>query len=71
MIRGIFQGDRRYLLAVRTPCSTDFSREAQAASDLVGLPLRWLDVSLDHLESVVATALARTAGEQQAQGGPQ
>lgn len=59
VIRGIFQGDRRYLLGLRTPCSSDFAREAEAAADLVGLPLRWLDVPLDHLDAVLSDAIAR------------
>jgi hypothetical protein len=53
VIREIYRGDRSYLLGITTPCSRDFSAEAEAAGQLVGLPLRWLDVSLDHLEAVL------------------
>jgi len=59
VIREIYQGDRKYLLALRTPCSSDFRVEAEAAADYVGLPLRWLDVSLDHLEEVLRDAIER------------
>jgi hypothetical protein len=55
--REIFQGDRTHLLAIRTPCSGDFSEDAESAAALVDLPLRWMDVSLDHLEGVLARAV--------------
>lgn len=63
LIRDIFQGDRKYLLGLRTPCSGDFTAEAEAAGRMVGLPLRWLDVSLDHLESVLLEAMVCRQGE--------
>jgi hypothetical protein len=59
VIRAIFSEDRRYLLAVRTPCSGDFAAAAEQASMSAGLPLRWMDVSLDHLESTLRDAIAR------------
>lgn len=59
IIREIFQGDRNYLLGLKTPCSADFTAEAEAAGELVGLPLRWRDVGLDHLESVLLEAISR------------
>jgi hypothetical protein len=55
--REIFQGDRTHLLAVRTPCSGDFTAGAEAAARWVGVPLRWTDVDLDHLERVLAAAI--------------
>jgi len=63
VIREIFAGDRQYLLCLRTPCSGDFSKEAEEASRLVGLPLRWLDVGLDHLEAVLLDAITRKVEE--------
>ena len=63
VIRDIFQGDRKYLLGLRTPCSGNFTAEAEEASRMVGLPLRWLDVGLDHLESVLREAVTRKRGE--------
>jgi hypothetical protein len=56
--REIFQEDRRYLLALRTPCSRDFSAQAEAAAAAVGLPLRWMDVTLNHLEKLLSENLA-------------
>lgn len=63
VIQEIFQGDRTYMLAIRTPCSDDFSAEAEAAAAFVGLPLRWMDANLDHLEVALADVLARSQGE--------
>ena len=65
VIREIYQGDRNYLLCISTPCSGDFRAEAEEAGRLVGLPLRWLDVSLDHLEAVLAAAMAQRRSEAQ------
>jgi len=67
LIREIFGGDRKYLLCLRTPCSGDFSREAEEAGRLVGLPLRWLDVGLDHLEAVLKAAITRKLEERACQ----
>ena len=58
IIRDIFRGDRSYILCLKTPCSGDFTTKAEEASRLVGLPLRWLDVPLDHLKMVLQTALS-------------
>lgn len=59
VIKEIYRGDRSYLLGVTTPCSGDFRAEAEEAGRLVGLPLRWLDVSLDHLAEVLFAAITR------------
>jgi hypothetical protein len=58
VIREMFGSDRKYLLCLRTPCSRDYRLEAEEAGRLVGLPLRWMDVGLEHLEAVLATAVA-------------
>lgn len=63
VIREIYQSDRNYLLCISTPCSDDFRGEAEAAGRLVGLPLRRLDVSLDHLEMVLQKAIDRKMQE--------
>jgi len=63
VIREMFAGDRTYLLCLRTPCSGDFSKEAEEAGRLVGLPLRWLDVGLEHLEAVLEAAITRKLKE--------
>jgi hypothetical protein len=63
VIRTIFQSDRRYLLGIRTPCSGDFKVQAEEAGRMVDLPLRWMDVSLDHLESVLQATITRRMEE--------
>jgi hypothetical protein len=62
-MREIVCGDRRYLLAVRTPCSADFAVEAKSAADTVGLPLRWVEATLDHLERALSDAIERKLRE--------
>jgi hypothetical protein len=62
VIREMYQGDRGYLLCVSTPCSGDFSAAAEEAGRLVGLPLRRIEVSLDHLEAVLQEAFNRGMG---------
>jgi hypothetical protein len=59
VIREIFHSSHKFLLAIRTPCSGDFTAAAQAAARFVDLPLRWMDADLDLLESVLADALAQ------------
>lgn len=63
VIREIFRGDRQYLLCISTPCSRDFRAEAEEAGQLAGLPLRWLDVPLDHLETLLEAAITRKIRE--------
>lgn len=63
VIREIYRGDRGYLLCITTPNSGDFRAEAEEAGKLVGLPLRWLHVSLDHLETVLQEAMDRKTRE--------
>lgn len=63
VIQEIFQGDRQYMLGIRTPCSGDFVAEAEAAATYVGLPLRWMDANLDHLEAVLGDALTRSQAD--------
>ena len=59
IIREMFHGDREYLLAIRTPCSADFTTEAEAAGKMVDMPLRWMDTSLERLESVMRAAVMK------------
>lgn len=58
VVREIFHGSHQCIIAIRTPCSSDFSVAAETAARFVDLPLRWMDVDLDHLESVLADAIA-------------
>ncbi len=57
--REVFQAEHRYLLCVRTPCSLDFTDEARETGLMVGLPLRFMDVPLDHLEAVLLDTITR------------
>jgi hypothetical protein len=59
VLREIFHSSHKYMIAIRTPCSTDFRTAAEAAAAYVDLPLQWLDVGLEHLESVLAEAIDR------------
>lgn len=59
VVREIFHSSHKLMFALRTPCSQDFTAAAEAAARFVDLPLQWLDVSLDHLESVLAEAITR------------
>ncbi|MDI1277930.1 DUF1638 domain-containing protein [Methylobacter sp.] len=57
VIRDIFHDQHRYLLCLRTPQSGDFSREAARIGAMLDLPVHWRDVTLEHLESVLQTAI--------------
>jgi hypothetical protein len=65
VIREIFHSSHKKIIAVRTPCSTDFTQAAEAAARFIDLPLEWMDVDLDHLEKVLADAIAARAQAQQ------
>jgi hypothetical protein len=58
VLREIFHSSHKYMIAIRTPCSGNFTAAAEAAAAYVDLPLRWLDIGLEHLESVLAEAIA-------------
>jgi hypothetical protein len=62
VVREIFHSSHKKIIALRTPCSTDFTEAAEAAARFIDLPLEWMDVDLDHLEKVLADAI--TAREQ-------
>lgn len=62
VVREIFHSSHRFMLAVRTPCSGDFTAAAEAAARFVDLPLRWMDADLAHLEAVLSEALAEQQG---------
>lgn len=59
VVREIFHSSHKKMIAIRTPCSSDFTGAAEAAARFVDLPLEWLDADLDHLESVLMDAIAR------------
>jgi len=57
IMQSIFRSAHKYLLAIRTPCSGDFSSEAEAVSRMTSLELRWIDVGLDELEKNLTSVL--------------
>jgi hypothetical protein len=59
VVREIFHSSHKYIIAIRTPCSTDFTAAAESAAAFVDLPLVWMDADLGHLETVLAEAIAR------------
>jgi len=61
LAREIFQSSHTCLLGLRTPCSADFRAAAEAAARSVGLPLRWLDCGLEHLENVLRQSIPEAA----------
>jgi hypothetical protein len=65
IVREIFHSSHTRMIAIRTPCSGDFTAAAQAAADFVDLPLSWLDADLGHLQQVLAEAIC--AKNEQAQ----
>ncbi|TAK62047.1 DUF1638 domain-containing protein [Methylobacter sp.] len=67
VIRDIFHDQHHYLLCLRTPQSDDFSLEAAHISSMLDLPVQWRDVSLDHLENVLQTAISRKLDNMHAQ----
>ena len=59
VVREIFHSSHKYIVAIRTPCSTGFTAAAEAAARFVDLPLVWMDANLDHLEAILADAMTR------------
>ena len=57
VVREIFHDSHNKMIAIRTPCSTDFTAAAEAAARFVDLPLEWMDTDLEHLEDVLADAI--------------
>lgn len=57
VVREIFHSSHHCMIAIRTPCSGEFTAAAEAAARFVDLPLLWMDADLSHLEEVLAQAL--------------
>ncbi len=53
----IFRASHKGFLAINPPCSGDFTQAAEAIAQEMNLPLRWINVNLDHLEQVLEEAL--------------
>lgn len=60
IMRSIFRSAHKYLLAIRTPCSGDFSAEAKAVSEMTSLELRWVDAGLEHFEANLTATLNKS-----------
>jgi hypothetical protein len=58
VIREIFHSSHKSIIAIRTPCSGDFTKAAEAAAEFIDLPLTWMEADLGHLESVLAEAIS-------------
>ena len=65
VVREIFHGSHKKIIAIRTPCSTDFTAAAEAAARFVDLPLEWMDADLTHLETVLVEAMAEREQQDQ------
>jgi hypothetical protein len=61
----VLQSNHAYILGLRTPCSGDFTVQAEEFASMADLPLRWMEVSLNHLESVLQAAMTRKIRENQ------
>lgn len=59
VVREIFHSSHKRIVAIRTPCSGDFTAAAESAARFVDLPLTWMDADLSHLEAVLADAIDR------------
>lgn len=57
--RQIFHEDRKYLLGLNTPCSGNFTKEAEYAAQNVGLPLKWMNTDLENLKSVLLNTISQ------------
>ena len=63
VMRTIFREAHTHLLAIRTPCSGDFSVQAEDISRRTSLELRWIDVGLERLEQVLELTIATALQE--------
>jgi hypothetical protein len=66
VVREIFHSSHKKMIAIRTPCSIDFTAAAEAAAAFVDLPLEWMDADLSHLESVLTEAIAEREQQDEA-----
>ncbi|PIQ27044.1 hypothetical protein COW36_03200 [bacterium (Candidatus Blackallbacteria) CG17_big_fil_post_rev_8_21_14_2_50_48_46] len=64
IIREIYhESGIKYLLAIKTPCSGDFSHEAQKIAELLKIPARWMNVDLKHLEQILQNVVEQKLRE--------
>lgn len=67
VVREIFHSSHTLMIALRTPCSGDFTAAAEDAARFVDLPLEWMNVDLSHLETVLADAIGKAEAQRAAQ----
>lgn len=60
VVADIFRSAHTYLLAIRTPCSGDFTPQAEEIARSTTLELRWIDVGLEKLEQTLKTTIRAT-----------
>jgi len=53
VMREIMLSEHKYLLALKTPCSENFQKDAEEVQKLTGLPLKWKKIGLTHLETII------------------
>jgi hypothetical protein len=63
VMREIFSQAHTSLLAIRTPCSRDFSALAEEISRRTSLELRWIDIGLEYLEQVLEETIRNAMKE--------
>lgn len=63
-IHMILRDEHNYFLAIRTPLSGNFMEQAHIIGREVGLPVKWLEVSLEHMEKVLQSVLEKLETKQ-------
>lgn len=58
VLKEIFNSEHKYLLGIKTPCSNDFSKNAEKISKQLEMPLAWIDADLDNLEKELTSILS-------------
>jgi hypothetical protein len=57
VMREIFSSAHTHLLGIRTPCSGDFSTQAEDISRQTSLELKWVNIGLEHLEQTLEAVI--------------
>lgn len=57
LLKELFSSEHKYLLAIKTSCSNDFSEEANEISEIIGLPLKWITTDLKFLEEKLSALI--------------
>jgi hypothetical protein len=62
IVKQIFHIDRKYILAIKTFCSIDYSSVAEKFAQYVDLPLSWITVGPGNLELTLQNTLTQING---------